>query len=846
MRPRKLTLRGINSYRKEQVIDFSALTSSGLFGIFGPTGSGKSSILDAITLALYAKLPRSTKNFININEQTAAVSFQFSITTTETRIYQVERGFRYHKSNAGPTVRNTNASLADITGETPLILADRPTDVTQECTRILGLNSDDFMRTVVLPQGQFSDFLKLKNAERRGMLQRIFHLEQYGLELTQKIAAARQKHDLLLSSLEGQLQMFEAITPDTLKEIQQKQIIVQENTKKAAQDKQKAEAIFKEAEALRSLLAEYAPVKKKYEELCSQVPAMKEMEHRLQLGNQANQLQPFALESKRTASAYQEACLSLDKAKAELAVSSSNYEKLQQQKEQIFSEYETKLPLFLSEEQEYRNALERCDSITQWKTSRSNGTRKLAQQKKKQDALSIENDSLLAQDADLKNQIARQTEAAGHLRIPQERMAALEQGHVLEETYREKRQHYEENKQTGEELQKKHKAETRKLHSLSEKIMELQQSALTLFHQENSQMEEQEQHLKAVVAEKEQLFFSLEQLENHHHALALQASLKDGDICPVCGGIYSSAAASSENLAETEEQKKGRHIKSQIEKLEKEEERLTAEKVRLEQQIALINMTLQNMEHLISTEDFFTVFSSAPSKASTKRQANDTPVSLQRRFQKLSSDYVSSRERLTQLTVQHEKLSEQMSRQKETLQQSADTILELRNKWNAQNFTEDLSHARAAEKEYDAIQEKLEKLRKQLDANQLKKEAVTKKLSESAASISTLENEIQHFNSLIETEQRKFPRGLFPDSDFATLLKKVQENKKKLECQKKALDAKYQDASSELQEKREQLTAADSRQKICKTSKEQAAAVLQAQQEASDLAPDANLDSLYL
>ncbi len=78
MRPLKLTLRGINSYRKEQTIDFEALTSAGLFGIFGPTGSGKSSILDAITLALYARLPRSTKNFININEETAAVSFLFS------------------------------------------------------------------------------------------------------------------------------------------------------------------------------------------------------------------------------------------------------------------------------------------------------------------------------------------------------------------------------------------------------------------------------------------------------------------------------------------------------------------------------------------------------------------------------------------------------------------------------------------------------------------------------------------------------------------------------------------------------------------------------------------------
>ena len=77
MRPLKLTLRGINSYRKEQTIDYTRSRVRRPVGIFGPTGSGKSSILDAITLALYAKLPRSTKNFININEETAAVSFFF-------------------------------------------------------------------------------------------------------------------------------------------------------------------------------------------------------------------------------------------------------------------------------------------------------------------------------------------------------------------------------------------------------------------------------------------------------------------------------------------------------------------------------------------------------------------------------------------------------------------------------------------------------------------------------------------------------------------------------------------------------------------------------------------------
>ena len=88
MRPLQLKLKGINSYREEQVIDFETLTSQGLFGIFGPTGSGKSTILDAMTLALYAKLPRDTKNFINTNETTASPFFFPSRQTEQESILQ--------------------------------------------------------------------------------------------------------------------------------------------------------------------------------------------------------------------------------------------------------------------------------------------------------------------------------------------------------------------------------------------------------------------------------------------------------------------------------------------------------------------------------------------------------------------------------------------------------------------------------------------------------------------------------------------------------------------------------------------------------------------------------------
>ena len=73
MKPLRLVMTGINSFEEKQEIDFALLTSMGLFGIFGPTGSGKTSILDGITLALYGSVARESKNYMNVNCEKASV-----------------------------------------------------------------------------------------------------------------------------------------------------------------------------------------------------------------------------------------------------------------------------------------------------------------------------------------------------------------------------------------------------------------------------------------------------------------------------------------------------------------------------------------------------------------------------------------------------------------------------------------------------------------------------------------------------------------------------------------------------------------------------------------------------
>ena len=281
MRPLQLKLKGINSYREEQVIDFETLTSQGLFGIFGPTGSGKSTILDAMTLALYAKLPRDTKNFINTNETTASVSFLFSITTDRTRKYLAERSFRYHNNTYTSTVRNTTGRLIVCDGENETVLADKPTEVTAECISLLGLTSEDFMRTVVLPQGQFSEFLHLKNKERRIMLQRIFHLEKYGIELTNKIGRAKQKQELLLSKLDGEKKNFEEISSVQLSKLQKQEKSDTKQHSRLSKKLAKLEKSFQKTEELYNTQQELLPLKKAQKEKELLLPSIKEKENNL-------------------------------------------------------------------------------------------------------------------------------------------------------------------------------------------------------------------------------------------------------------------------------------------------------------------------------------------------------------------------------------------------------------------------------------------------------------------------------------------------------------------------------------------------------------------------------------
>ena len=214
MIPVQLKIKGLNSFLEEQSIDFTKLTSAGLFGIFGQTGSGKSTIIDAITLALFAEMSRYdkrniSKQFINVNCNEAMVCFRFKLGE---KLYEVTRAFK----NKAKTVEQYIHKLAYIEGEAITVLEDTISDLNRAIVNLLGLTYDDFQRSVILPQGKFSEVLLIENKERRDMLQRIFRLDEYGDRLYRKILDESKisKHDV--SILENDISHYKDITKENL------------------------------------------------------------------------------------------------------------------------------------------------------------------------------------------------------------------------------------------------------------------------------------------------------------------------------------------------------------------------------------------------------------------------------------------------------------------------------------------------------------------------------------------------------------------------------------------------------------------------------------------------------
>lgn len=191
MRPLRLTLRGFRSHVEETTFDFE---DRSLLAIVGPTGAGKSTILDGISYALYAKTPRerrNSKNLISTRVKKASVSYRFAV-AGET--YEVHRSI--------PAATDDHM-VAVGSGEKAVGAAA----ITAEVEELLGLDFDGFASSVLLAQGRFDLFLKATTKERTGILKGIFRIERID-GLREAAVKRRGDIDTELARIEGEFKQI--------------------------------------------------------------------------------------------------------------------------------------------------------------------------------------------------------------------------------------------------------------------------------------------------------------------------------------------------------------------------------------------------------------------------------------------------------------------------------------------------------------------------------------------------------------------------------------------------------------------------------------------------------------
>ncbi|WP_175558975.1 AAA family ATPase [Sanguibacter gelidistatuariae] len=216
-----MTLQAIGPFAGRHTVDFAALADSGIFLLEGPTGAGKSTLIDAVVFALYGRVASAaasedrlrsayasddTESFVDLTFETGAGVFR--VVRTPERLRPKKRGDGTTKQQASIklwrlTGDEVAAGLGD-PGDSGELLANRLDEAGAELTRIIGLDRSQFVQTIVLPQGEFANFLRANPEDRRGLLQKVFGTEIYEKAQTQ-LASMRASAQHQLTAARAQV-----------------------------------------------------------------------------------------------------------------------------------------------------------------------------------------------------------------------------------------------------------------------------------------------------------------------------------------------------------------------------------------------------------------------------------------------------------------------------------------------------------------------------------------------------------------------------------------------------------------------------------------------------------------
>ena len=224
MRLHRLVCRAFGPFADEIEIDFDRLSDAGIFLIHGPTGGGKTSILDALCFALYADVPGARPAGRSLQSQHAPsgsvpeVSMEFTAGGRRLRVTRSPEFVRAKKRGTGDRVVPAKVLVEEAEGAGWRAVTTRSDEAGLVVRRAVGLGLEQFSRVVLLPQGEFATFLRATPEDRRAVLERLFDVSRYGQieswlveqrrEADHAVSATQHQVDAALNRLNGLIELL--------------------------------------------------------------------------------------------------------------------------------------------------------------------------------------------------------------------------------------------------------------------------------------------------------------------------------------------------------------------------------------------------------------------------------------------------------------------------------------------------------------------------------------------------------------------------------------------------------------------------------------------------------------